>query len=128
MFAVVKIGSSQYLVKPDQEILIDYQKEARDKLVFDQVLLVADEDKVLVGQPLVSGARVEARVLAHPKGTKIRIATFKAKSRYRKVKGFRPHYTKIKISDILLSGAKTPAPATVKSAVKKKAVRRETKG
>jgi large subunit ribosomal protein L21 len=103
MFAVVKIGSFQYLVKPEQELLIDYQSEAKGKLVFDQVLLVSDTDKVFVGRPTVAGAKIEAEVLEHPKGKKIRVAKFKAKSRYRRVVGFRPHHTKIRISQIKMA-------------------------
>ena len=118
MFAVAKIGSSQYFVNPGQEILIDYQAGAGPKITFDQVLLFADGETVTVGKPLVSGVVVEAEVLDHPKGEKIRIGKFKAKSRYRKVRGFRPHYTRVKIINILsgvsVKTAAVPAKRTKK--------------
>jgi large subunit ribosomal protein L21 len=100
MFAVVKIGSSQYLVNPGQELLVDYLGKVETKLTLDQILLVVDDQQVTVGKPLVTGILITAEVLGHPLGDKIRIGKFKAKSRYRKVTGFRPHYTRIKIIDI----------------------------
>lgn len=100
MQAVVKIGSSQYLVQPGQELLIDHQEKTKGNSLFDQVLLVVDEGKIQVGQPYVPGFKITAQVLGESKGKKIRVATYKAKSRYRKVKGFRPQYTRIKIEKI----------------------------
>ncbi|MFH1840779.1 MAG: 50S ribosomal protein L21 [Candidatus Shapirobacteria bacterium] len=103
--AVVKIGASQYKVTPDQEVTVD--KLAGDKgqkLVLDQVLLIEDEGKITLGQPLVAGARVQAVIEEHFKGKKIRVSTFKAKSRYRKVKGFRAQLTRLKIEAIELKG------------------------
>ncbi len=100
MFAVVKIGSSQHLVSPGQELLIDFQTGKTPKLSFDQVFLIVDKDQIMVGQPTVQKAVIEAEIVDQVKGQKIRVATFKAKSRFRKVRGFRPKYTKIKISKI----------------------------
>jgi large subunit ribosomal protein L21 len=102
MFAVVKIGSSQYLINPGQELLVDFQGKSGSKLTFDQVLLLVDDQVVTIGKPLVPGVVVEADVIDHPKGEKIRIGKFKAKSRYRKVRGFRPTYTRIKVTNINL--------------------------
>jgi large subunit ribosomal protein L21 len=100
MFAVVKIGSTQYLVNPGQELLIDYQTGKISKLSFDQIYLIVDKDQILVGQPTVPKAIIEAEIVGQVKGDKIRVANFKAKSRFRKVRGFRPKYTKIRISKI----------------------------
>ena len=62
--------------------------------------MVVNGDKSEVGQSTVKKAEVEAEVLEHFKGKKLRVATYKAKSRYRKVKGHRSLYTKIKILKI----------------------------
>lgn len=80
MQAIVKIGSSQYIVEPGQEILADRGK-------IDAVLFP-------------DGAKVTVKDLGKIKGKKIRVAKFKAKSRYRKVRGFKPVYHKIKIEKI----------------------------
>jgi large subunit ribosomal protein L21 len=101
--AVVKIGGSQYQVRPDQEVLVDrLAGDKGQKVVLDQVLLVAEEDKIRVGRPRVDGVKVQALIKEQLKGKKIRVATYKAKSRYRRVKGFRPQLTKLRIKTIEL--------------------------
>lgn len=100
-FAVIKIGGSQYKVAEGDEIDIDkIESKEGSKLTFDQVLLLVDGEKINIGQPLVKSAQVKIKILKQFKGKKIRVATFKAKSRYRRVKGFRPHLVKIKIEKI----------------------------
>ena len=101
-FTVIKIGSSQYKVAEGDEIDVDkIEGKKGSKLTFNQVLLLIDGEKVSVGQPLVKGVQIEAKILEQFKGKKIRVATYKAKSRYRRVKGFRPQLTKIKIEKII---------------------------
>ncbi len=103
-YAVVKISHSQFRVEPGEEILIPKAKGKKDDLLtFDQVLLLVEEGKVKIGQPLLKGVAVSAKILVQEKGKKIRVATYKAKSRYRRVKGFRPQFTRIKIEKITSS-------------------------
>ena len=103
-FAVIKIGSSQRKIAEGDEIEVDKIEGKKGKaLLFDQVLLLVDGPKVNIGQPLVKSAQVKAKILEQFKGKKIRVATYKAKSRYRRVKGFRPQLTKIKIEKITTS-------------------------
>lgn len=118
MQAVVKIGSSQYLVTPGQEILVSHQAGSPDTLSFSEVLLVIDGDKVQVGQPTVPGVNIKAKVLGEVKGEKVRVSTFKAKSRFRKTIGFRPLYTKIKI-DAISSASEAPTEGVKVKRVKK---------
>ena len=101
-YAVVKIGGSQYKVKvgDEFEVLRLPQKEG-EEIELPEVLLVVDDGQVKVGQPKVEGVKIKAKILSHFKGEKIRVSRFKAKSRYRKTKGFRPFYTRIKILKIL---------------------------
>jgi large subunit ribosomal protein L21 len=61
---------------------------------------VAEGEKVLVGQPRVTGAKVQAVIEEQVRGKKIRVATYKAKSRYRKVKGFRAELTRLKVEAV----------------------------
>jgi large subunit ribosomal protein L21 len=100
MQAVVKIGTSQYLLEPGQEILVDHISRPEKTLVFTEVMLLVDGTNVQVGRPFVENASVTATPLNDFKGEKIRVAKFKAKSRYRKAVGFRPIYTRIKIDRI----------------------------
>lgn len=100
-YAIIKAGGVQYQVSEGQEIdIFRLDKEKDEAVIFDSVLLVKDDDKVLVGQPIVKGAKVKGKVIDQILGDKIRIATYKAKSRYRKVKGHRDQYTRILIEKI----------------------------
>ena len=71
-----------------------------DRPEIDAVLLATDDSRVLVGQPTLSDVHVSVELLDRVKGDKVRTAKYKAKSRYRKVRGFRPLYHKIKIGQI----------------------------
>ncbi len=101
-YAIVKIGGTQYKVAEGDEIEVDKIDSEKGKtLSFDQVLLLAEDNKVKIGQPLIKGAQIKAKMLDQIKGEKVRVATYKAKSRSRKVKGFRASLTKIKIEKIV---------------------------
>lgn len=101
-YAIVKIGGTQYKVAEGEEIKVDKIDSEKDKTIsFDQVLLLVENDKIKIGQPLVKGAQIKAKILDQVKGEKVRVATYKAKSRSRRVKGFRASLTKIKIEKIV---------------------------
>lgn len=103
-YAVVKIGGTQYKISKGEEIVVDkLPYEEKKKVEFPEVLLWVDEKKVKIGTPYVKGAKIKATVLEQFKGEKIRVATYKAKSRYRRVKGFRPQLTRIRIEKITAS-------------------------
>lgn len=98
IFAVIKTGGKQYLVKENDEIVaekLDLKKG--QKLELEMLAEFDNEgDVVELGYPLLKKT-VKAEVVDHMKGDKLRISRFKAKVRYRKVKGFRPQLTKLKI-------------------------------
>lgn len=100
-YAVVKIGGSQYKISEGDLLEVDkLEGEKGKKLSLEEVLLLVDEKKVKIGQPKILGAKVQASIVDQIKGEKIRVATYKAKSRYRRVKGFRSLLTKLKIEKI----------------------------
>jgi len=100
-FAVIKTGGKQYLVAPGQKLKIE-KIEARegDNFVFEEVLLAADDKKIEIGTPLVQGARVEAKVLEQGRAKKIIVFKYHNKTRYRKKKGHRQHFTEVEIKKI----------------------------
>lgn len=101
VYAVVKISGKQYKVSEGQIFEVDkLNGEKGKKLTFNEVLLLNDGKNIKIGQPHVTGAKVSAEILEQSKGKKLRVAKFKAKSRYRKIMGFRPLLTKIKILKI----------------------------
>ncbi|MDP3888861.1 MAG: 50S ribosomal protein L21 [bacterium] len=99
-YAVVKIGGSQYKVQEGKGIIVDRlpQKEGEPFEITEVLLLV--DDQVKIGQPTLSDIQIKAKILGHEKGEKIRVAKFKAKSRYRKVTGFRASLTRVMIEQI----------------------------
>lgn len=100
-YAIIQIVGKQYRVVEGEKITIDsFEIEPGKNVVISDVLLVKKGDDVLVGQPLVAGATVTLKGIAHVKGEKIRVATYKAKSRTRKVHGHRQHQTELTIEKI----------------------------
>lgn len=99
-FAVVKTGGKQYLVKENDEIFVDRLPVEEKKTVELETLAVFSDEKDLeIGTPILA-KKIKAVVLENLKGDKIRVAKFKAKVRYRRVRGFRPQLSKIKIEKI----------------------------
>lgn len=103
MFAIIKTGGKQYLVNPGQKLKIE-KLDAKEggKFVFDEVLLVSDDKKTEIGTPYVKGAKVEAKVLKQGRGKKVIVFRYHSKTRYRKKKGHRQHYTEVLIEKITL--------------------------
>ena len=99
-YAVIAISGTQYKVEENQTITVDKFDPTIKST--DQVLLVVDDDKVKVGNPTVKGASVNFEVVRDFQGEKLRVSTFKAKSRYRKTRGFRAQLTDLKITKISL--------------------------
>ena len=101
-FAVIKTGGKQYIVVEGQKLKVE-KLDAKEgaKIVFDEVLLVVDGDKVEIGAPLVNGAKVEAEFLGQGREKKKIVFKYHAKARYRKKKGHRQHFTEIEIIKII---------------------------
>ena len=71
-----------------------------ETVVFDQVLTVVSDADVKIGRPMVNGAKVTGKIMAHGKGKKILVFKYKAKSNYRKRQGHRQPFTKVVIEKI----------------------------
>lgn len=100
-YAVIKTGGKQYKVHEGKEVVIDKIEGKRgEKVSFDEVLLIVNGQKVEIGTPNILKAKVSGEIVEQEKGEKIRVAKFRAKSRYRRVKGFRPLLTRVKIKKI----------------------------
>ncbi len=96
--AVIKTGGKQYLVGKDSELLVDnLNVEAGKTLEIDKLADIDSEShEVKLGTPVLP-AKVKVEIIESIKGDKIHVARFKAKSRYRKVRGFRARLSRIKI-------------------------------
>lgn len=105
MLAVIKTGGKQYTVQEGDKLKIEKIEGLKDgdTYAFEEVLLVGKPDgaDVKVGEPTVSGAKVEAKVLeAQGRAKKVDVRKFKAKSRYYKRYGHRQPYTEVEITKI----------------------------
>lgn len=117
MYAVIKTGGKQYRVAVGDKLKVESIKaEEGDKVTLDNVLMIADGDKVEVGSPTLS-ATVEATVLTNGRGKKLRVVKFRRRQNSRTRTGHRQNYTELEITAI---GGK--APAKKKAAPKKAAV------
>jgi large subunit ribosomal protein L21 len=101
MFAIIKTGGKQYIVSPDQKLLIEkLDGEAGEKITFSDVLFVGDEKENKVGTPTVEGATVEAEIIEQGREKKKIVFKYHNKTRQHKKKGHRQPYTKVKINSI----------------------------
>lgn len=103
MYAIIETGGKQYRVSEGDVIRVEKLEIADgEKITFDKVLLVAEEEgKLNVGKPYVDGAVVEAVVEKQGKAKKIIIFKYKSKKDYRKKQGHRQPFTQIKIEKIV---------------------------
>ena len=101
MYAVIKTGGKQYKVSEGDTIRVEsLEAETGASVDIDQVLLVADGDKITVGAPLVAGGKVTATVKSHGRGDKIRIVKFRRRKHHMKQAGHRQNYTELEITGI----------------------------
>ncbi len=101
-YAVIKTAGKQYKVSTGDEIELPNFLDAKDKIVFDNILLLVTEGKANIGKPNITGAKVLARLIENKKGEKVRVIKYKAKARYRKTIGFRSKLSVVKIEKIMI--------------------------
>lgn len=98
--AVIQIDHRQFLVKVGDVVTVNNLSLKDKELITPNVLLTFNGEKTEIGQPLVVGAKVTLEHIETKKGLKIRVSRFKAKSRYRKVKGSRQLETHLTVKSI----------------------------
>ena len=101
MYAVINTGGKQYRVKEGD--VLDVEKLGVDEggtVIFDRVLLIEDDGKVLIGTPALPGAAVKAEVVSNFKGDKVLIFKKKRRKQYRRTKGHRQKLAKAQIVKI----------------------------
>ena len=99
-YAVMKSGGKQYKVSEGQTLTVEKLAVEKDKPVeFDQVLLLVEDGKAKIGQPVLK-AKVRAKVVDQTRGEKIAVFKYKAKSGYHRKVGHRQELTKVLIEKI----------------------------
>jgi large subunit ribosomal protein L21 len=135
MYAIVKVGGKQYRVEKGGQLMVDRMREDEGATVALQPLLYAGDgkdDTVFSGGDLEK-VKVEAKVVGHERGKKLRIVKFKPKRGYKRTTGHRSELTRLEISEIKLQSRKPAAkkadakePAAKKPAAKKPAAPKAT--
>lgn len=102
MYAIVDIAGQQFKVVKDQKVYVHrLDAEEGTDMEFAKVLLIDNEGKVQVGNPVVGGARIAAKILTHVRGDKVLVFKKKRRKGYQKLNGHRQNFTQIQIQDII---------------------------
>jgi len=106
-YAIFKAAGFQYRAELGDVLrLPSLDAESGETVTFDQVLLAAADDEVLVGRPTLEGAAVRAEVLGHGRADKIIVFKFKRRKNYRRKTGHRQNFTEVRVSGIDLGGGR----------------------
>jgi large subunit ribosomal protein L21 len=116
MYAIVKTGGKQYRVEEGQSLLVERLPVDDGAKVSLQPLLYVDGSDVVDGDAL-SRVKIEAKVLAHERGPKLRIVKFKPKRGYRRRTGHRQELTRLQVTAIKLAAQRRKAAAKPTSEV-----------
>lgn len=101
MYAVIKSGGKQYRVVEGQTLKLEkIDAEIGADINFEEVLMIANGDKVQVGLPFVKGSKVAASIVSHGRREKIHIIKFRRRKHHQKSMGHRQYFTEVKITKI----------------------------
>ncbi len=108
MYAIVETGGKQYQVEEGRYVdveLLDGEKDS--KVVFDKIVMIVNGKKSKVGQPYVSGASAEGKIVLHDRAKKVIVYKQRPKKGYRKKQGHRQGFTRVMISKIRTTAQKS---------------------
>jgi large subunit ribosomal protein L21 len=115
MYAIIKTGGKQYRVQEGEWLLVERLPVDDGATLTLDPLLYVDGDNVVDGDDLAK-VTVEAKVLAHERGPKLRIVKFKPKRGYRRRNGHRQDLTRIQITSLKLGSGRSRSKAKAKAA------------
>jgi large subunit ribosomal protein L21 len=102
MYAVIKHGGKQYKVSVGDVLELDRIEgvEPKSMIEFNEVLLVKGNN-VIIGEPLINGAKVKAEVINYGRGKKVIIFKKRRRKDSKKKRGFRRDFTRVIIKEII---------------------------
>ena len=101
MYAVVETGGKQYKAQVGETIDVErLDANVGEAVELDRVLMVAGEEGVRVGYPVLDDVKVSATVVEHGRKRKVIVFKYRAKQRYRRKAGHRQSYTRLRIDEI----------------------------
>lgn len=102
MYAVIGTGGKQYKVSPGDVVRVEsLDAKMGDTIELKDVYMIADGDKLSVGKPMLSSAKVTAEVVDEDRGVKLLIFKHRRRKGFRKTNGHRQNYTAIKVKEII---------------------------
>ncbi|HOI44836.1 MAG TPA: 50S ribosomal protein L21 [Candidatus Aminicenantes bacterium] len=126
MYAVIKTGGKQYRVQAGDSLSVEkLDVETGEMFNFDQVLLIEDGDKVIVGTPFIENAVVRAEVVENYKDDKVLVFKKKRRKQYRRTRGHRQPLTRVLVESIIADVQQVPAEELKAVKAKPKAVPEE---
>jgi len=99
MYAIVKTGGKQYRVQEGESLLVERLAADDGATVALEPLLIVDGSDVVDGDDLAN-VSVQARVVGHERGPKLRVVKFKPKRGYKRRTGHRQELTRIQITSL----------------------------
>jgi len=101
MYAVIKTGGKQYRVEEGATLAIErLEGDPGTKIFFDEVLLVGSESETKLGRPLIAGANVGATIVEQSRAKKVIVFKFRRRKNYKRKKGHRQYFTRVRIDSI----------------------------
>ncbi len=101
MYAIIRTGGKQYQVAEGERLRVEkLNGEIGDSVDLDDVLMVADGDDVKVGQPIIEGAKVSAKIVEQGKDKKVLVYKKKRRKGYEVKNGHRQLFTSLEITGI----------------------------
>ncbi len=101
MYAIIRSGGKQYRAEVGATIDVDrLPNEVGDSIKIGDVLLVANGEDTVIGQPRVEGAVVTVTVVDQFRGKKIIVYKYRQRTNYRRKQGHRQYYTRLRIDEI----------------------------
>jgi len=109
MYAVIETGGKQYRVKEGDIFFVEkLPGEKKSQVIFDQILLIGQEDsEAQIGAPVLSDARVACEVIEQFRSKKILVYKFKRRKKFRRRQGHRQNYTRLRVVEIAPNGKLT---------------------
>jgi large subunit ribosomal protein L21 len=103
VYAIIESGGRQYRAEEGHSFSVEkLPYQVGEQIELDQIFLLANDDNVQVGQPTVEGVLVKATVVEQYRGKKIFVWKYKSSKRYRRRKGHRQSYTRLRVDEIVV--------------------------
>lgn len=101
MYAIIRTGGRQYRAVVGETVDVDRLPNAvNDQIEISDILLVGNGEETVIGQPTVDGAVVKATVVDQYRAKKVIVYKYRQRTNYRRKKGHRQYYTRLRIDDI----------------------------